>query len=272
MDEFLHKLPEYLATYGLRLIAAVIIFIVGKWLAGLIARLLKKVMLKSNMDQMLVGFLGKLAYFLILAFVVVAAIDKLGVQTTSLVAVLGAAGLAIGFALQGSLSNFAAGVMLIIFKPFKAEDFVEVAGTLGSVVQIGVFHTTLNHPDNRRIVIPNGQITSGKITNFTAIDTRRVDMVFGISYDDDIKKAKGVLEAIVNSDPRVLKDPAPVIAVSELGESSVNLVCRPWTKPADYWGVYFDTTEKAKVALEQAGLTIPFPQRDVHLFEEKAVA
>jgi small conductance mechanosensitive channel len=272
MDEFFQKLPEYLATYGLRLVAAVVIFVVGKWAVGLIARLIEKLMLKSNMDVTLAKFLRKLLYFLLLAFVVIAAIDKLGVQTTSLVAVLGAAGLAIGFALQGSLSNFAAGVMLILFKPFKTGDFVEVAGTLGSVVQVGVFHTTLNHPDNRRIVIPNGQITSGKITNFTAIDKRRVDLVFGISYDDDIRKAKEVLEGIVNADQRVLKDPAPVIAVSELGESSVNLVCRPWVKPGDYWGVYFDTTEKAKAALEQAGLTIPFPQRDVHLFGEKEAA
>jgi small conductance mechanosensitive channel len=272
MEDFVQKLPEYLATYGLRLIAAVIIFVVGKWVAGLVARLLEKVMVKSNMDVTLARFLKKLIYFLILAFVIVAAIDKLGVQTTSLVALLGAAGLAIGFALQGSLSNFAAGVMLILFKPFKVGDFVEVAGTPGSVVQVGVFNTTLNHPDNRRIVIPNGQITADKITNFTAIDMRRVDMVFGISYDDDIKRAKEVLEGIVNSDPRVLKDPAPVIAVSELGDSSVNLVCRPWAKPADYWSVYFDTTEKAKIALEEAGLTIPFPQRDVHILGETEAA
>jgi small conductance mechanosensitive channel len=272
VEDFLQKLPEYLVTYGLRLIAAIIIFIVGRWLAGMIARLLEKVMHRSNVDPTLAGFLRKLIYFLILAFVLIAAIDKLGVQTTSLVAVIGAAGLAIGFALQGSLSNFAAGVMLIIFKPFKAGDFVEVAGTLGSVVQVGVFHTTLNHPDNRRIVIPNGQITSDKITNFTAIDKRRIDMVFGISYDDDIRKAKEVLEGLVKSDGRILKDPAPTIAVSELGDSSVNLVCRPWVKPADYWDVHFDLTEKAKVALEGAGLTIPFPQRDVHLFEEKEAA
>jgi small conductance mechanosensitive channel len=272
VEQFLEKLPEYAVTYGLRLIAAVVVFIIGKWLAGLIARLLEKVMHRSNVDPTLAGFLRKLIYFLLLAFVIIAAIDKLGVQTTSLVAVIGAAGLAIGFALQGSLSNFAAGVMLIIFKPFRAGDFVEVAGTLGSVVQVGIFNTILNHPDNRRIIVPNSKVTSDKITNFTAIDKRRVDLVFGISYDDNIGKAKEVLEGLVKSDGRILKDPATTIGVSELGDSSVNLVCRPWVKPDDYWDVYFDLTEKAKVGLEEAGLSIPFPQRDVHLFEEKKVA
>jgi small conductance mechanosensitive channel len=272
MEAFLEKLPDYLMTYGVRIIAAILIFIIGKWIAGLLSKLLKKLMEKSNVDPTLAKFLGRLAYFMFVAFVIIAAIDKLGVQTTSLVAVLGAAGLAIGFALQGSLSNLAAGVMLIIFKPFKVGDFVEAAGTPGSVVQIGVFSTVLNHPDNRRIIVPNSQITSDKITNFTAIEKRRIDMVFGISYDDDIKKAKEILERIVTADQRVLKEPAPVVAVSELGNSSVNLVCRPWVKPADYWDVFFETTEKAKVQLEAAGLSIPFPQHDVHLYEEKKAA
>jgi small conductance mechanosensitive channel len=272
MEAFLERLPEYLMTYGVRLIAAVIIFVIGKWVAGLVSRLLGKLMERADIDPTLAKFLGKLAYFLILAFVIIAAVDKLGVETTSLVALLGAAGLAIGFALQGSLSNFASGVMLVIFKPFRVGDFVEVAGTLGAVQQIGIFSTILNHPDNRRIIIPNAQVTGDKITNFTAIDKRRIDLVFGISYDDDIKKAKDVLQAIVSSDQRILKDPAPTIAVSELGDSSVNFVCRPWVKPADYWDVYFDITEKAKVQFEQAGLSIPYPQRDVHLFEEKKVA
>jgi small conductance mechanosensitive channel len=269
MEAFLEKLPDYILTYGVRIIAAVLIFVIGRWLAGMLSKLLNKLMERGNVDPTLARFLGKLAYFLFLAFVIIAAVDKLGVQTTSLVAVLGAAGLAIGFALQGSLSNFAAGVMIIIFKPFKVGDFVEVAGTLGSVVQIGIFNTILNHPDNRRIIVPNSQVTGDKITNFTAIEKRRIDLVFGISYDDDIRKAKEVLEGIVTSDPRVLKDPAPVVAVSELGDSSVNLVCRPWVKPADYWDVYFETTEKAKVQIEAAGLSIPYPQRDVYLFEAK---
>lgn len=272
MEEFMAKLPEYLVTYGLRIIAAVLIFLVGRWVARLASRLVEKVMIKANVEPALAKFLRNICYFLILGFVIIAAIDKIGVQTTSLVAIIGAAGLAIGFALQGSLSNFAAGVMILIFKPFKAGDFVEAAGTLGSVVEVRIFNTILNHPDNRRIIIPNAQVTADKITNFTAIDKRRVDMVFGISYGDDIKKAKDVLMGILDSDPRVLKDPQPVVAVSELGDSSVNLVVRPWTKPADYWGVFFDTTEKGKVALETAGLTIPFPQRDIHMSQEGKAA
>jgi small conductance mechanosensitive channel len=266
------KLPDYLVSYGLRIIAALVIFIVGRWVARLVSRLIEKVLIRANVEPALAGFLKKLCFFLILAFVIIAAIDKIGIQTTSLVAVLGAAGLAIGFALQGSLSNFAAGVMILIFKPFKAGDFVEVAGTLGAVQQVGIFNTILNHPDNRRIIVPNSQVTSDKITNFTAVDRRRVDMVFGISYDDDIRKAKEVLMNLVKSDPRVLKDPEPVVAVSALADSSVNLVVRPWTKPEDYWGLLFDTMEKGKVELEKAGLTIPFPQRDIHMYQPDKTA
>ena len=268
MHDFLAKLPDYLVTYGLKIIAAVLIFIVGRWVAKLVSRLVHKIMVRANMETALAKFVKNVSYFLILAFVIVAAIDKLGIQTTSLVAVIGAAGLAIGFALQGSLSNFAAGVMILIFKPFRAGDFVEIAGTLGAVQEVGIFNTVLNHPDNRRIIVPNSQVTSGKITNFTAIDKRRVDMTFGISYDDDIKRAKDILMGLVTSDSRVLKDPAPVVAVSELGDSSVNLVVRPWTKPTDYWDVFFDTMEKGKIELEKAGLTIPYPQRDIHMFQE----
>ncbi len=238
MEEFMVKLPDYLVSYGLRIIAAVVIFVVGRWVARLVSRLVEKVLIKANVEAALSGFLRKLCFFLILAFVIIAAVDKVGIQTTSLVAVIGAAGLAIGFALQGSLSNFAAGVMILIFKPFKAGDFVEVAGTLGSVREVGIFNTVLNHPDNRRIIVPNAQVTSAKITNFTAIDKRRVDMTFGISYDDDIRKAKDILMGLMKSDPRVLKDPAPLVAVSELGDSSVNLVVRPWCKPDDYWGIF----------------------------------
>ena len=268
MEEFMAKLPDYLMSYGLRIIAALAIFIIGRWVARLVSRLVEKIMLKANVEKTLAKFFRSLCYFLLLAFVVVAAIDKVGIQTTSLVALIGAAGLAIGFALQGSLSNFAAGVMILVFKPFKAGDFVEVAGTLGSVQEVKIFNTILNHPDNRRIIIPNAQVTSDKITNFSAIDKRRVDMTFGISYDDDIRKAKDILMGLLNADPRVLKDPAPVVAVSELGDSSVNLVVRPWTTPADYWGVFFDTMEKGKAEMEKAGLTIPFPQRDVHMYQE----
>jgi small conductance mechanosensitive channel len=272
MSEYWGVIQGYLATYGLRVVAAVIIFIVGKWLAGVIARVVQRLLVRAEVDETLGTFAKRLVYILLLVFVIIAALNKLGIQTTSLVAILGAAGLAVGFALQGSLSNFAAGVMLILFKPFKVGDFVEVAGTLGAVEAIHIFNTVLSSPDNRRIIIPNGQITSDKITNFTAIDRRRIDLVFGISYDDDIRKAKDILQSIVAADGRVLKDPPPTIGVSELGDNSVNIVCRPWVKPAEYWDVYFDTLEKAKVQLEAAGLSIPYPQRDVHMYEEKKAA
>jgi small conductance mechanosensitive channel len=268
MEEFLTKLPDYLIDYGIKIIAAVVIFIVGRWVAKLVSRLVRKLLLRANVDETLANFARNLSFYLVLAFVIIAAIDKIGVKTTSLVAVLGAAGLAVGFALQGALSNFAAGVLIVLFKPFRVGDFVEVAGTIGGVEQITIFNTILNHPDNRRLIIPNALITADKITNFTAIDMRRVDMVFGISYGDDIKKAKDILLNLVKSDPRVLKEPEPVVAVSELGDSSVNLVCRPWTKPDNYWDVLFDTTEKGKMELESAGISIPFPQRDVHMIQE----
>ena len=269
MEETLNKGYEFLMTYGISLLAAILIFIIGRWLADIISKLIEKMMIKGNADKTLAGFVKNISYVGIMVFVIIAALNKLGLETTSMVAVIGAAGLAIGLALQGSLANFAAGVMLIIFKPFKAGDFIKAGGELGSVQEIQIFNTILNAPDNRRIVVPNSKVTGDNITNFSGIENRRIDLVFGISYSDDMKKAKEVLMDIVTQDPRVLKDPAPVVAVSELGDSSVNLVCRPWVKPADYWGVYFDVVEKGKLALEKNGMTIPFPQRDVHLYQEK---
>ena len=269
MEEILDKLYGYVAQYGLSLIAAVLIFIIGKWLAGVISRLMEKIMLKAKVEATLATFVKNITNAGILVFVVIAAIGKLGVETTSFIAVMGAAGLAVGLALQGSLANFAAGVLLIIFKPFKVGDFVEAGGTLGTVKDIQIFNTILDHFDNRRIVVPNAKITGDNITNFSAIEKRRVDLVFGISYTDNIKTAKEALGKVVKNDPRVLEDPAPVIAVSELGDSSVNLVCRPFVKPQDYWAVYFDTLENGKLELEKNGITIPFPQRDVHLYKEK---
>jgi small conductance mechanosensitive channel len=265
MEDFLKQLPDILIHYGLKIIAAVAIFLIGRWVARLISRLFERLLLRSSVDKTLATFIRNLSYYLILVFVIIAAVDKLGVKTTSLVAVLGAAGLAVGLALQGALSNFAAGVLLVLFKPFRVGDFVEAAGTMGSVREISIFHTVLSHPDNRRIILPNSQVTGAKIVNFTAIDKRRVDMVFGISYGDDPGKAKDILLKLVRSDSRILKDPEPVVAVNELADSSVNLICRPWTTPDDYWGVYFDTMEKGKAELERAGITIPFPQRDVHM-------
>jgi small conductance mechanosensitive channel len=269
MQESLDKLYVYFVTYGLSFIAAILIFVIGKWVAKLISKLIDKMMTKAKIDKTLVSFVSHITYVAIMLFVIIAALNKLGVQTTSFIAMIGAAGLAIGLALQGSLANFAAGVMLIMFKPFKAGDLVEIGGALGTVVELQIFNTLLNTPDNKRVVVPNAMITGANITNYSGIEHRRVDLSFGISYDDDIRKAKDALLGVVSKDERVLDDPAPVVAVSELGDSSVNLVCRPWVKPADYWGVYFDTLENGKIALEEAGITIPFPQRDVHIFNEE---
>ena len=269
MEETLNKVYAFVINYGLSLIAAILIFIIGKWVAKILANFVEKLMLKAKVEQTLTTFLKNIVYAVLMIFVVIAALNKVGVQTTSLIAVIGAAGLAVGLALQGSLANFAAGVLLILFKPFKVGDFIEAGGAMGTVAEIHIFNTILNAPDNRKEIIPNSHVTGGKITNFSAVDNRRVDLVFGISYDDDMKAAKQALESVVVNHPLVLKNPAPTIAVSELGESSVNLVCRPWCKPGDYWAVHFDVVEKGKLALEKAGCSIPFPQRDIHVYEEK---
>jgi len=219
------------AEYGLSLVAAILIFIIGKWVARMLSNVLEKLMTRAHIEKTLVSFAKNIAYVGMLVFVIIAALGKLGVQTTSFIAVIGAAGLAVGLALQGSLANFASGVLIIIFKPFKVGDFIVAAGTMGTVVEIQIFTTVLNGPDNRKEVVPNAQITGGNIINFSAIERRRIDLAFGISYSDNIKTAKEALERVVTSDPRVLKDPKPVIAASELGDSSVNLVCRPFVKP-----------------------------------------
>lgn len=271
MEEAITKITELGVPFLLNLAAAIVIYIVGKWLAKVISNGIEKLMIKGKVDVALAGFTKHIVHAVILIFTIIAAISRLGVQTTSFIAVLGAAGLAVGLALQGTLSNFAAGVMLILFKPFKIGDFIEGGGVLGTVKEIQIFNTILASPDNRKIILPNSKVSGDTITNFSAIDSRRIDMVFGISYADDMKKARDVLTEVVTSDPRVLKDPAPVVAVSELGDSSVNLVCRPWVKPSDYWGVYFDVTQKSKEALEANGLSIPFPQRDIHVYQEAPV-
>ena len=222
---------------------------------------------KANVEATLIGFATNLTFTLLMTLVVISAVQKLGVPTTSFVAVVGAAGLAIGFALQGSLANFAAGVMVIIFRPFKAGDFVEAGGVSGTVEEVQIFATVLKTPDNKRVILPNSAITCGTITNYSTNDTRRVDLVFGIGYGDDIKKAKTVLEDILAQDARVLKDPAPTVAVSELADSSVNIVVRPWVKTPDYWSVHCDVTEAVKQRFDEERLSIPFPQRDIHLHQ-----
>ncbi len=259
-----------LTTYGLQIIAAAIILVVGLWLAKKIKALFVKALQKREVDATLVGFLSSSLYGALVVFVVIAAIGKLGVQTTSFVAVIGAAGLAVGLALQGSLSNFASGVLLILFKPFQAGNFIKAGGEMGTVVEVNILTTELKTPDNIKIIMPNSQVMGGPITNFSAHPTRRVDMTIGVSYSDDLNKAKRLIEELIEADQRILKEPAPQVAVANLGDSSVDFVVRPWVNAADFWAVKFDFTKAIKEKFDEAGVSIPFPQRDVHLFQEHA--
>jgi len=262
----------YLIPWIIKIALAIAIFYVGRMVAKWLVSITEKVLRKSAMDDMLVDFIGNIVYALLLVFVVLAALDQLGVNTTSALAVLGAAGLAVGLALQGSLSNFAAGVMLISFRPFKAGDFIEAGGVSGVVEAIRIFSITMRTGDNREVIVPNGQIYGSTIVNYSARDTRRIDLVFGIGYDDDIKQARDIMFEVMAKDERILKDPAPVILVSELGDSSVNFAVRPWVASGDYWTVRSDLLENIKAAFDEAGISIPYPQRDVHLHEVKASA
>lgn len=270
VSQMVESIKTYIAENGIQflinLATAAAIFFIGKWVAKTVAGLLQKAMEKSKIDPTLSKFARNLTYTVLVILVVIASLSALGVPTTSAVAILGAAGLAVGLALQGTLSNFAAGIMLIIFKPFKLGDYVEAGGVSGTIREIEIFNTVLNTPDNKKVIVPNSQVTGGNIVNYSAYGTRRVDLLVGVSYDDDLKKTRQVIESILKTDSRILDDPAYTIAVSEMADSSVNFVVRPWVNTADYWGVYFDLTEKLKVALEENGLSIPYPQRDVHMF------
>jgi len=266
-EDFLTKVYDLGAEFGLKLVTALVIFIIGRWVARWLAGLVQKGMAKTGTDATLGGFLRNIIYIALLTFVVLAAIAQLGVQTTSFIAVLGAAGFAIGLALQGSLANFAAGVLIIIFRPFKVGDFVEAAGIAGVVETIQIFTTTLRTGDNKTIVVPNGQITSGTIVNYSAKDTRRVDMVIGVGYGDDLDKVRRVISEVLKEDQRVLAEPEVTIGVLELADSSVNFAVRPWVKTSDYWPVYFDLHENIKKRFDQEGITIPFPQQDVYLHQ-----
>jgi small conductance mechanosensitive channel len=254
---------------GLDLLFAILILVIGAWVARMIKGTLTRVLQRRNLDPIIVGFLANLTYIVLLVAVVMAALDRLGVKTTSFVAIIGAAGLAIGLALQGALANFAAGFLMVIFRPFKKGDYIEAGGTAGIVDEIQVFTSILNTPDNRRVIVPNSKIMSDNITNYSALDTRRIDLIFGVSYSDNVAKVKQVLQQIAAEDPRVLKDPAAQILVGELADSSVNFIMRVWVKSPDYWPFKFDTTEKVKVTFDKEGISIPFPQRDVHLFQQK---
>jgi small conductance mechanosensitive channel len=270
MENVWDTIYEFATTYGIRVVGAIAIIIIGRIVVSILAGIVRRMMTKNNVDETLTKFMVSLTRIALLVFVFIAALGTLGVQTASFVAVIGAAGLAVGFALQGSLSNFASGVMLVIFRPFKAGDYVEAGGTAGVVEAIHIFNTIFKTPDNKKVIMPNSQVTGGGITNYSAHETRRVDMVFGIGYGDDIKKAKETLDKILKDDPRILDDPAPTVAVSELADSSVNFVVRPWVKTADYWAVYFDVTEKVKLTFDELGISIPFPQQDVHMHQVTA--
>jgi small conductance mechanosensitive channel len=267
MEQMLDNVYQLLTVYGLKVLAAIAVFIIGRWVAKGVRKLVGRVMAKGKVDPTLISFTSNMAYIGLLAFVVIAALGQLGIQTTSFIAILGAAGLAVGLALQGSLSNFAAGFLLIIFRPFKVGDLIEAAGVFGVVEAIQIFTTQLKTADNKTVIVPNAKLTDDNIVNWTVKGTRRVDMVFGIGYEDDIDKARSLMTDIIATDDRILKDPAPQISVSELADSSVNFVVRPWVKVEDYWGVYFDLTEKIKKAFDANGVSIPFPQRDVHVYQ-----
>lgn len=265
---------EWLSTTGLdwaiKIVLALVILIVGRIVANALTKVILKAFKKANVDDTLALFLSKIVNVLMLAVVVMAALEKLGVQTTSLIAILGAAGLAIGLALQGSLANFAAGIMIIVFRPFKVGDFIEAGGTTGIVEGISIFNTNMRTPQNQVVIVPNNQIGSGTIVNYSVKETRRIDLTIGVSYDDDLKVAKETIWRVINSDERILKDPAPIVGVMELGASSVDFVAWFWVKSPDFLTTKMDITERLKVEIEAAGCSIPYPQRDVHIFPSNA--
>ncbi|MCJ7615278.1 MAG: mechanosensitive ion channel [Desulfobacterales bacterium] len=270
MDNVANQLTVFVTTYGIKIIGAIIILILGRIAAGIGRKVVRKVLEKSKTDPAVVSFVGSMIYFLILIFAVLAALAKFGIQTASFVAILGAAGFAIGFALQGSLANFAAGVLILVLRPFKVGNFIDGAGVAGTVKDIQLFTTVLATPDNVKIMVPNGKLFGDTIKNFSGFDTRRVDLVIGIGYTSDIQKAYDVMMNLIKEDTRILSDPPTNIAVSELADSSVNFVVRPWVKRQDYWGVKFDLTRKIKEAFDENGIEIPFPQQVVHMLSKAA--
>ena len=264
---YLEKLVELLITWGPKVLLAIVLLVVGIIIINRFVRILRRLMKKRNLDPMLIPFLSGLVNILLKVMLIISVIDIVGVKTTSFVAVLGAAGLAVGFALQGSLANFAGGVLIIIFKPYKVGDYIQAQGEAGTVQGIQIFNTVLTTPDNVNITIPNGAMSSGSITNFSAQETRRLDLVYGISYDDDLEKAKNILKEMAEADSRIFTDPAPFIAVKELADSSVNLLARIWCKKEDYWNINFDWQNDVKLRFDKEGLTFPFPQNEVTMHQ-----
>lgn len=265
--------PEWMATaqelmtkFGFKIVAAILIFVVGRWVAGILQKLLEKVMTRAKVDVAVVSFTTSLAHWVLMMFVILAALGQVGVETTSLIAMLGAAGLAVGLALQGSLANFASGVLIILFRPFKTGDYIEGAGVEGHVKHIHIFTTQLVTLDNKRVIVPNSKLTDDNIINYSAEGKRRLDLIGSISYGDSIDTAKAALLDEVNKSPLILKNPAPMVGVLSMSDSSIDLAVRPWVTQKDYWDAYFSLNEAIKKRIEAEGLTIPFPQRDVHIY------
>ncbi|MEC4728250.1 mechanosensitive ion channel [Shewanella sp. D64] len=271
LEGLFEQAPDLIVTYGMKVLLAIVIFVVGKYLAGLAKKITCKLLLKKKIDETVASFVGNMAWGLVLVFTIVATLGQVGIQTASLVAVIGAAGLAVGLALQGSLSNFASGVLMVLFRPCRVGDYVEAAGIAGTVSEITIFSTKLLTPDNKLIIAPNSAMMDGTIINYSAMDTRRVDLVIGVSYDANLADTKNILTKIVENNQYVLKDPVYTIAVSELADSSVNFVVRPWVKGSDYWPAYFELLEQIKIALDEANIGIPYPQMDLHVKEAPAV-
>lgn len=268
IESLLHQAPEVIVTYGIKIVLAIVVYIVGKWVAGGISSLIHKTLNARKVDPTVSQFTKNIVFYALLTMVIVAALGQLGVQTASFVAIIGAAGLAVGFALQGSLSNFASGVLLILFRPFKIGDYVEAGGAAGVVKEISIFSTILNTPDNKTVIISNSSVMGSNITNFSTQPERRVDFTVGVSYNADLDLVRSELTAIASEDSRILQDKGITIGVAELADSSINFVFRVWANTPDYWAVFFDTNEKIKKRFDQAKIEIPFPQMDVHVTQE----
>lgn len=274
-QSMLESTPEWMATaqelmtkFGFKIVAAILIFVVGRWVAGILQKLLEKVMTRARVDRAVVTFTTSLAHWVMMLFVILAALGQVGVETTSLIAMLGAAGLAVGLALQGSLANFASGVLIILFRPFKTGDYIEGAGVEGHVKHIHIFTTQLVTLDNKRVIVPNSKLTDDNIINYSAEGKRRLDLVGSISYGDSIDTAKAALLDEVNKSPLILREPAPMVGVLSMSDSSIDLAVRPWVTQDKYWDAYFSLSEAIKKRIEAEGLTIPFPQRDVHIYND----
>lgn len=269
LTEIVQKGSELAVLYVPKILFAILVFVLGSWIIKLIDRVLEKSMGFRKWDESLEKFLLSIIRISLKIILIITVATMIGIEMTSFIALIGAAGLAVGLALQGSMSNFAGGVLILLFKPFKIGDFIEGNGRLGTVKEIQIFSTILKTPDNKTIIVPNGVLSNGDIVNFSTEDTRRVDLTFGIGYDDDLRKAKDILNGLIKDDSRIMSDPEPFVRVGELGDSSVNFTVRVWTKSEDYWGVFFDLTEKVKLAFDEQGISIPYPQRDVHIYNHE---